>query len=151
MPEINYFSRRGLISDDVFNMGPSANSKPETRAGHSTEKLNLMKYLFASALLLAAVTANAAAVNFNGGPVSGCSLSGTTYTCAASPTSNADDIVLADGYVVTLPANLELLANSAVFVGASSVTGNLKVKTTVAMAAPSSVGGNLDECGVRAS
>lgn len=90
-------------------------------------------------LLLAGATANAAAFNFNGSAVDGCSLNAKTYTCASSPSTKADTIQINSKYTVIG----NLVGASAVFSSDARLTGNLNVVGTVTMAASASVSGDL--------
>lgn len=54
-------------------------------------------------LLMLTGTASAASVNFNGGAVSNCTLSGSTYNCTSSFAMGATDaVVIAGGYTVVM-------------------------------------------------
>lgn len=90
-------------------------------------------------LLLAGATANAAAFNFNGSAVDGCSLNAKTYTCASSPSTKADTIQINSKYTVIG----NLVGASAVFSSDARLTGSLNVVGTVTMAASASVSGDL--------
>jgi len=59
-------------------------------------------WLIVLTMLLATANASAANVNFNGGAVSTCTLSGNTYSCPGMPLGDNDIAVIASGYTVVL-------------------------------------------------
>lgn len=86
------------------------NSLPAARA-RPARCFPRIRFTVAALALLAAGAAQALTNNFNGGAVSGCSLSGTTYSCAVlpppNPQGNGNDITaIASGYTVVVSSNV---------------------------------------------
>ena len=82
--------------------------------------------------LTASATANAAATNFDGTPVPGCSFSGTTYTCATSPSSSSDAVTLAASITVNMINYVNIYASTAALGANSVINGGLISNSTVA-------------------
>ncbi|NVM75726.1 MSHA biogenesis protein MshQ [Duganella sp. SG902] len=64
-----------------------------------------LKSVWLIVLLMLTGAAAAANVNFNGGAVGGCTLSGNTYSCASIPLGATDFAVIASGYTVVVSGN----------------------------------------------
>lgn len=90
-------------------------------------------------LLLVGTTANAAAINFNGGTVAGCTLAASTYTCPSSPSTTADTIGISNNYAVIG----NLVGASAVLSGNAILMGNLNVVGAATMGETARVSANL--------
>lgn len=109
-------------------------------------------------LMLAGTTASAAAFEFNGGAVEGCTLTALTYNCASSPSTSADTIKINRKYSIigNLSGASAVLSNDVILTGSlnvvgavtlgvgAKVSGNLtSTSGTVTMAERASVDGNL--------
>ncbi|TNC72285.1 polymer-forming cytoskeletal protein [Janthinobacterium lividum] len=84
-------------------------------------------------LLLGSSLAHAATLNFNGGGVSGCSLSqdGLQYTCSSLALGSTDVIVIGSAYGVTVNSSLSMSYNQGLTMSgnaALTVKGNLDIK-----------------------
>ena len=84
-------------------------------------------------LLLGSSLAHAATLNFNGGAVSGCSLSqdGLQYTCSSLALGSTDVIVIGSAYGVTVNSSLSMSYNQGLTMSgnaALTVKGNLDIK-----------------------
>jgi cytoskeletal protein CcmA (bactofilin family) len=87
---------------------------------------------------------SAAAVNFNGSSVPGCSISGSTYTCAQSPSTSRVDISITDNYTITIGDGSGIIVANEVILGVgSTINGTLYATSTVALGANSSMAGDL--------
>ncbi|QJD91116.1 hypothetical protein HH213_14110 [Duganella dendranthematis] len=103
----------------------------------------------AAAALLLAGAASAANVNFNGGggTVAGCTLSGTTYTCATLPLGPNDTAVIHSGYTVVINTDVSLAYAQGLSMSGSAV---LQVKGNLDLSASSGLnvsGGTLATSG----
>lgn len=98
-------------------------------------KKALFKYLAAFWLLLtASVVTHAANLNFNGGTVSNCSISGNQYSCSGLNMPDYDNtMVIASGYTVVVPGpisfgynqSLTMSGTAALFVNGDLDIGNI--------------------------
>lgn len=61
---------------------------------------SIFGWLIVLTMLAWGAPASAANVNFNGGAVANCTLSGTTYTCSSIPLNGNDTAIIAGGYTV---------------------------------------------------
>ena len=86
---------------------------------------------------------HAIAANFDGSVVVGCDLAGTTYTCTSVPTTVADAITIAAGFIVTVDPNITVLVSTGAFAAGAEFNGNLQTITTMALAAGAKMVGNL--------
>ena len=90
-------------------------------------------YLFLLALMLSAAGSHvyAKTYQFNGGTVSGCPLSGNTYTCASLPLSNWNDsMTVASGYRVDFTSDIAFGYDHTLTMSGSAVlssTGDLDI------------------------
>lgn len=84
--------------------------------------------LFAS---LAGANARAAVFNFNGGDISGCTLSSNTYTCSSFPLpASTDTMAIASGYTVLIKTSVSFDYNQGLAMSGTAtlnVTGNLNI------------------------
>ncbi|MES2150997.1 MAG: polymer-forming cytoskeletal protein [Pseudomonadota bacterium] len=89
------------------------------------------KVLAAFALLAAGAVQAGTILNFNGAAVTGCSLSGSTYTCASLAIPNFDDgITIASGYTINLGSAVNFGFNQFLTMSGTArlnVTGNLDI------------------------
>lgn len=115
-----------------------------TQAKQHVRQVRLALFLLVL-VLLAAPFAEAATVIFDGAGVSGCTLSGMTYTCASSPTTSADDLNIAGGYVVNISGDCN--ANSVIAGASSGLNFNLKVADSVALGSGTYLNGTLSAGG----
>lgn len=89
---------------------------------------NCVKFVWLIVLTMLMGTASAASINFNGGSITNCPLSGSTYSCNASFSMGATDFaVIASGYTVVVTGfspsyNQGLTINSG---GALQSSGNI--------------------------
>ncbi|MCC7684236.1 polymer-forming cytoskeletal protein [Janthinobacterium sp. FW305-128] len=95
--------------------------------------MRLLHFFAALTLLLGSSLAHAATLNFNGGTVSGCSLStdGLQYTCASLAPGSTDVIVIGSAYGVTVNSSLAMSYNQGLTMSgnaALTVKGNLDIK-----------------------
>ena len=95
--------------------------------------MRLLHFFAALTLLLGTSLAHAATLNFNGGAVSGCSLStdGLQYTCASLALGSTDVIVIGSAYGVTVNSSLAMSYNQGLTMSgnaALTVKGNLDIK-----------------------
>lgn len=95
--------------------------------------MRLLHIFAALTLLLGSSLAHAATLNFNGGAVSGCSLSqdGLQYTCASLALGSTDVIVIGSAYGVTVNSSLSMSYNQGLTMSgnaALTVKGNLDIK-----------------------
>jgi cytoskeletal protein CcmA (bactofilin family) len=92
-------------------------------------------------LLVTGATANAAAFQFDGGAVAGCTFAASTntYTCASSPSTSADTVNIQRGYSVIG----DLDGASAVLSRDAILNGNLNVVGAVTMGQSARVSANL--------
>ena len=95
--------------------------------------MRLLHFFAALTLLLGSSLAHAATLNFNGGAVSGCSLStdGLQYTCASLALGSTDVIVIGSAYGVTVNSSLAMSYNQGLTMSgnaALTVKGNLDIK-----------------------
>lgn len=95
--------------------------------------MRLLHLFAALTLLLGSSLAHAATLNFNGGAVSGCSLSpdGLQYTCASLALGSTDVIVIGSAYGVTVNSSLSMSYNQGLTMSgnaALTVKGNLDIK-----------------------
>ena len=95
--------------------------------------MRLLHFFAALTLLLGSSLAHAATLNFNGGTVSGCSLStdGLQYTCASLALGSTDVIVIGSAYGVTVNSSLAMSYNQGLTMSgnaALTVKGNLDIK-----------------------
>ncbi|MGK5006448.1 DUF6701 domain-containing protein [Janthinobacterium sp. LB2P70] len=95
--------------------------------------MRLLHIFAALTLLLGSSLAHAATLNFNGGAVSGCSLSqdGLQYTCSSLALGSTDVIVIGSAYGVTVNSSLSMSYNQGLTMSgnaALTVKGNLDIK-----------------------
>ncbi|MNK42491.1 Polymer-forming cytoskeletal [compost metagenome] len=95
--------------------------------------MHLLHIFAALTLLLGSSLAHAATLNFNGGAVSGCSLSqdGLQYTCSTLALGSTDVIVIGSAYGVTVNSSLSMSYNQGLTMSgnaALTVKGNLDIK-----------------------
>ncbi|SFY28690.1 MSHA biogenesis protein MshQ [Janthinobacterium lividum] len=95
--------------------------------------MRLLHIFAALTLLLGSSLAHAATLNFNGGGVSGCSLSqdGLQYTCSSLALGSTDVIVIGSAYGVTVNSSLSMSYNQGLTMSgnaALTVKGNLDIK-----------------------
>ncbi|STR18594.1 Predicted acyltransferase [Janthinobacterium lividum] len=95
--------------------------------------MRLLHIFVALTLLLGSSLAHAATLNFNGGAVSGCSLSqdGLQYTCSSLALGSTDVIVIGSAYGVTVNSSLSMSYNQGLTMSgnaALTVKGNLDIK-----------------------
>ena len=95
--------------------------------------MRLLHIFVALTLLLGSSLAHAATLNFNGGGVSGCSLSqdGLQYTCSSLALGSTDVIVIGSAYGVTVNSSLSMSYNQGLTMSgnaALTVKGNLDIK-----------------------
>lgn len=84
----------------------------------------------AAALWLLATAAQAATLNFNGGAAGGCTLSGTTYTCATLSLGATDVVSIASNYTVVVNSALSFGYNQGLKMSGSAqlqTSGNLNI------------------------
>ena len=94
-------------------------------------------------MIMASTTVNAAAVAFGGVVVAGCTLSGLTYTCASSPTTNVDIVSLGVNYIVSIDGGSgDIYADTATLGVGAVIHGNLIATTTITLGVDSYVTGN---------
>jgi len=93
--------------------------------------------------LMASATAQATAIAFGGAVISGCTLSGLTYTCASSPSTFTDAIAVGANYIVTITGSGDLHAFTAALGVNGVVNGNLISASTVALGVGAYVTGDL--------
>jgi MSHA biogenesis protein MshQ len=94
-------------------------------------------------MLMTSATANATAIAFGGGVIAGCTLSGTTYTCASSPSTFKDAIAVGANYIVTITGSGDIHAFTAALGVNGVINGNLISASTVALGVGAYVTGNL--------
>jgi MSHA biogenesis protein MshQ len=95
--------------------------------------VRLLPFFATLTLLLCSTFAQAATLNFNGGAVSGCSLSpdGLQYTCGSLALGSTDVIVIGSAYGVTVNGSLAMSYNQGLTMSgnaALTVKGNLDIK-----------------------
>ncbi|MBE3027517.1 DUF6701 domain-containing protein [Janthinobacterium sp. GW458P] len=95
--------------------------------------MRLLPFFATLTLLLYSTIAQAATLNFNGGAVSGCSLStdGLQYTCPSLALDSTDVIVIGSAYGVTVNSSLAMSYNQGLTMSgnaALTVRGNLDIK-----------------------
>jgi MSHA biogenesis protein MshQ len=85
----------------------------------------------AAGMVQAGQSVSAGALRFDGSAVSGCSLSGSTYTCASFPlTGGSDSMTIASGYTVNVQASSTFTFNQSLVMSGTArlnVTGNLDI------------------------
>nr|WP_308495542.1 DUF6701 domain-containing protein [Duganella guangzhouensis] len=72
-------------------------------------------------LLVHSGSAAAANVNFNGGAVSNCTLSGSTYSCTSIPLGSSDFAVIASGYTVVVSSSFAPAYNQGLTMSGTAV------------------------------
>lgn len=81
----------------------------------------IVSWLLLLAGLLGASAAQAAVYNFNGGAVSGCTLSGTEYSCAQTPYRTSTDVlVIASGYTLKVGSSVAASYNQGLTMGSGA-------------------------------
>ncbi|WP_075791521.1 polymer-forming cytoskeletal protein [Massilia putida] len=95
--------------------------------------LRRFHYLLLALMLFAAGGAASAATTytFGGGTIAGCTLSGTTYTCASLPlTGGNDSMVIASGFTVKITSNVSFGNNQSLTMSGNAVlasTGDIDI------------------------
>ena len=82
--------------------------------------MRLFHFLVALTCLLGASLAQAATLNFNGGSVAGCTLSGAQYTCATLALGDTDIVIIASGIGVTVNSSLTMKYNQGLTMSGSA-------------------------------
>lgn len=87
------------------------------------------KFVWLIVLSMLMATASAANLNYNGGSVASCTLSGSTYTCSTIALGSNDIAVIASGYTVVVSDNFSPSYNQGLSMSGSAVLQTVSGKS----------------------